>query len=61
MRQIVLIQGEDAWYANFVNNNTIKEHFGTTVLPTAFRATATAATVIDAIQKLNPDAIVTLL
>lgn len=60
MRQIVLIQGLDAWYANFVNNNTIREHFGTTVLPTAYKANTPATVVLEAIQNLNPHAVVTV-
>ena len=47
------------WMADFCGDPEIFKLFGTTVLPTAFTAAASAATVIAATCKLNPTATVT--
>lgn len=53
--EVYLSREDDAWMADFVGDSETLELFGTTVLPTPFRATAAAATVVGKLAARNPD------
>ena len=65
--ELYLPVGGNAWIASHPKDmkapnseQTIEELFGTTELPTAFTAWASAASVVDSIRSLNPNCEVVL-
>ena len=60
MRAIKLYLKGDTWVADWVDDTSILELFGTTKLPTMFRAPMPAERVRTIIQHLNPEHKVTL-
>ena len=60
-RRIELSLGRSGWLADFKGNQEIKKLFGTTVIPTPFTELTPAALVKEAVQFLNPGAVVVLI
>ena len=58
MRKIKVFAQGNAWMVDFVGNNTIKELFGTTCIPSAFTVKTPIATVLASIQNHNPECVV---
>jgi hypothetical protein len=58
MSKIIVFESGNTWMCDFVGNNTIKEAFGTTKLPTPFTNKTTLATVMEKIQNSNPNSLV---
>ena len=54
METIELYRKDGAWVAKH-SNPQIPELFGTDTIPTSFTAQASYRTVVDTIQRLNPD------
>ena len=59
-RYITLTLRHDGWFADFHNDEEIRQLFGSTVLPTAYTANAAPLVVLHAIRKLNPGLRVTI-
>ena len=55
MKNIILSQTPNCWVAQFVNDENIKQLFGTDTIPTPFLPTMSASAVKEKIQKQNPD------
>ena len=51
---IKIFKTEQGWMADFQDDLSVYRAFGSYGLPTAFTAVASAATVLAAIRKLNP-------
>lgn len=60
-RRIELSLGRAGWLADFKGNEEIKRLFGTTKIPTPFTELTSAELVREAVQFLNPGAVVVLI